>query len=69
MHEEEVLGKAYDGKLMKRLLIYLRPYKWYVVLGILLTWSITALASKRLRDRGHSPWWAVVCSRDSIQRR
>jgi ATP-binding cassette, subfamily B, multidrug efflux pump len=28
MQEEEVLGKAYDGRLMKRLLGYLRPYKW-----------------------------------------
>jgi len=27
-HEEEVLGKAYDSRLMKRLLTYLRPYKW-----------------------------------------
>jgi ATP-binding cassette subfamily B multidrug efflux pump len=26
--EEEVLGKAYDSRLMKRLLGYLRPYKW-----------------------------------------
>ena len=26
--EEEVLGKAYDSRLMKRLLKYLRPYKW-----------------------------------------
>jgi ATP-binding cassette subfamily B protein len=26
--EEEVLGKAYDSRLMKRLLIYLRPYRW-----------------------------------------
>jgi ATP-binding cassette, subfamily B, multidrug efflux pump len=26
--EEEVLGKAYDSRLMKRLLQYLRPYKW-----------------------------------------
>src|SRR4029078_8809840 len=26
-HEEEVLGKAYDAKLMRRLLRYLRPYK------------------------------------------
>jgi len=25
--EEEVLGKAYDSRLMKRLLVYLRPYK------------------------------------------
>lgn len=28
--EEEVLGKAYDSRLMKRLLRYLRPYKWPV---------------------------------------
>src|ERR1700682_3066073 len=26
--EEEVLGKAYDSRLMKRLMGYLRPYKW-----------------------------------------
>ena len=31
MQEEEVLGKAYDGRLMKRLIGYLRPYKWQVV--------------------------------------
>ncbi len=30
IHEEEVLGKAYDSRLMKRLLAYLRPYKWQV---------------------------------------
>jgi ATP-binding cassette, subfamily B, multidrug efflux pump len=26
--EEEVLGKAYDGRLMRRLIRYLYPYKW-----------------------------------------
>jgi ATP-binding cassette subfamily B protein len=26
MHEEEILGKAYDGRLMRRLLLYLRPH-------------------------------------------
>jgi ATP-binding cassette subfamily B protein len=30
-HEEEILGKAYDARLMRRLLAYLRPY-WVVVL-------------------------------------
>ena len=29
--EEEVLGKAYDGRLMKRLIGYLRPYAGHVV--------------------------------------
>src|SRR2546428_189879 len=33
-HEEEVLGKAYDSRLMKRLLKYLRPYKWKVALAL-----------------------------------
>jgi len=32
--EEEVLGKAYDGRLMRRLLTYLRPYKWHVVVAL-----------------------------------
>jgi len=36
MQEEEVLGKAYDSRLMRRLLTYLRPYKSYVVLALLL---------------------------------
>ena len=32
--EEEVLGKAYDSRLMKRLLAYLSPYKWQVVIAL-----------------------------------
>ncbi|HEY6303515.1 MAG TPA: ABC transporter ATP-binding protein [Terriglobales bacterium] len=32
--EEEVLGKAYDGRLMRRLLTYLRPYKLHVVVAL-----------------------------------
>ena len=33
-HEEEVLGKAYDSRLMRRLLTYLRPYQWQVGLAL-----------------------------------
>ncbi len=33
--EEEVLGKAYDSRLMKRLLTYLRPYKWQVAIALI----------------------------------
>src|ERR1700676_5595675 len=33
-HEEDVLGKAYDSRLMKRLLTYLRPYKWQVAIAL-----------------------------------
>jgi ATP-binding cassette subfamily B protein len=34
IHEEEILGKAYDSRLMRRLLTYLRPYKWQVALAL-----------------------------------
>src|SRR5919204_1509653 len=34
IHEEEVLGKAYDSRLMKRLLTYLRPYRWQVIVAV-----------------------------------
>jgi ATP-binding cassette, subfamily B, multidrug efflux pump len=34
MHEEDVLGKAYDGRLMRRLLGYLRPYRRQVVIAV-----------------------------------
>ncbi len=43
-HEEEVLGKAYDSHLMKRLLTYLRPYKWQVML------ALTAIVLKAVAD-------------------
>ena len=32
--EEEILGKAYDSRLMRRLLTYLRPYGWQVTVAI-----------------------------------
>jgi ATP-binding cassette subfamily B multidrug efflux pump len=32
--EEEVLGKAYDGRLMRRLLAYIRPYKSEVLIAL-----------------------------------
>jgi ATP-binding cassette subfamily B multidrug efflux pump len=35
--EEEALGKAYDSKLLGRLMTYLRPYKWSVVFAVVLT--------------------------------
>ncbi len=47
MHEEEVLGKAYDSRLMRRLLKYLRPYRWYVILGIVLSLVTSALEAVR----------------------
>jgi ATP-binding cassette subfamily B protein len=32
--EEEVVGKAYDGRLMRRLLVYMRPYRAYVAVSL-----------------------------------
>jgi ATP-binding cassette, subfamily B, multidrug efflux pump len=42
-HEEEALGKAYDSRLMRRLLGYMRPYKWRVILALTLTLAVTPL--------------------------
>jgi ATP-binding cassette subfamily B multidrug efflux pump len=35
-HEEEALGKAYDARLMRRLLGYLRPYRLQVAIAVVL---------------------------------
>ncbi|UCD94155.1 MAG: ABC transporter ATP-binding protein [Candidatus Zixiibacteriota bacterium] len=44
-HEEEVLGKAYDARLMRRLLKYVRPYRKYLAIsvGLLLGSSVLQL--------------------------
>ena len=43
IHEEEKLGKAYDARLMRRLMKYLQPYKWRVVLALALVAVVTPL--------------------------
>ena len=43
-HEEEVLGKAYDSRLMKRLLTYLHAYKWQA------TVAVVSIALKAVAD-------------------
>jgi len=50
MNDEEILGKAYDSRLMNRLLTYLKPYKLYVGLGILLSLAVSAMEAIR-------PWF------------
>ena len=42
-HEEEALGKAYDSHLMRRLMQYLRPYRWRVILALALVAVVTPL--------------------------
>ncbi len=57
--DEEILGKAYDSKLMKRLLGYVKPYTKYVVLAILLNIVVAALGPLR-------PYLTKVAVDDSI---
>src|SRR5262245_43212963 len=40
--EEEIQSKEYDWHLMKRLLVYLRPYRWRIFGAFLLMLSIAA---------------------------
>jgi len=49
-HEEEALGKAYDARLMRRLLQYLRPYSLHVAgaLVILLLGSAVAIVGPKI---------------------
>src|SRR5271169_6137633 len=42
--EDEIIGKAYDGRLMRRLLGYLRPYKWHV--GV----ALASIVAKSIAD-------------------
>lgn len=45
-HEEDALGKAYDARLMKRLMAYVRPYRWPVnaAVFLLLLGSVSTIA-------------------------
>jgi len=43
--EDEILGKAYDAKLMRRLLGFIKPYKKYVIFAILLNIFVAILGA------------------------
>ncbi len=45
--DDEILGKAYDSQLMKRLLGYVKPYKKYVVFAIILNIVVAGLGPVR----------------------
>ncbi len=45
--EDEVLGKAYDSKLMRRLLGYIKPYRKYVIFAIILNIIVASLGPLR----------------------
>ncbi|KPJ84219.1 MAG: antibiotic ABC transporter ATP-binding protein [Gemmatimonas sp. SG8_23] len=42
--EEDALGKAYDARLMRRLLRYLQPYGWHVALALVILLFGSAMA-------------------------
>lgn len=44
-NEDEVLGKAYDAKLMRRLLGFIKPYKKYVIFAIVLNIFVAILSA------------------------
>ncbi len=43
-HEDEILGKAYDARLMRRLLGYVRPYRRSVALAVVLLLLTSAMS-------------------------
>jgi ATP-binding cassette, subfamily B, multidrug efflux pump len=47
MHDDEILGKAYDGRLMRRLLSYLKPYRKFVIAAIALNILFAAMGPLR----------------------
>jgi len=44
-HEEEALGKVYDARLMRRLLHYVRPYRWQVRCAVAFSLVYAALSA------------------------
>jgi ATP-binding cassette subfamily B protein len=49
-HEEDALGKAYDARLVRRLFVLMRPYRWYAIgsVVVLLLESVFQLAGPLL---------------------
>jgi ATP-binding cassette, subfamily B, multidrug efflux pump len=47
MHDDEIIGKAYDSKLMRRLLQYLRPYRKFVFAAIMFNILFAAIGPLR----------------------
>jgi len=47
MHSDEIMGKAYDARLMRRLLSYLKPYRKFVIAAIVLNIIFAAMGPLR----------------------
>jgi ATP-binding cassette, subfamily B, multidrug efflux pump len=73
-HEEEALGKAYDSRLMRRLLQYLRPYRGRVLFALLLAAVVIPLELtppllfQQSLDRYFVPFSNHLLSRDDAWR-
>jgi ATP-binding cassette subfamily B protein len=59
IHEEEALGKAYDARLMRRLLRYLYPYRWRVIAAVLMLVAASAVELV-------GPWLTKLAIDDAI---
>jgi ABC-type multidrug transport system fused ATPase/permease subunit len=59
LHEEEALGKAYDGRLMARLWRWVLPYRWQIAATLLLTAPLFVLEL--------APAWIVKSGLDRVQ--
>ncbi len=60
LREEEALGKAYDSRLMKRLLSYLKPYRWQTAAAV-----VMLIAASGLELVG--PWLTKVAIDEAIR--
>lgn len=58
--DDDILGKAYDSQLMRRLLTYIKPYKKYIILAIILNIVVSALGPLR-------PYLSMIAFDDKIQ--
>ncbi len=58
--DDDILGKAYDSQLMRRLLTYIKPYKKYIILAIILNIVVSALGPLR-------PYLSKIAFDDKIQ--
>ena len=58
LHEEEALGRAVDSRLLARLWTYVAPYKWQVVLTILMVFPLFLLEL--------APAWLVGTGLDRV---
>ena len=72
--DEDVVGKVYDGRLMRRLLTYLRPYKLQTAISALCIlfkagtdvagpWFVMTAVDTYLKPDGHPSWLAGYLSK------